>query len=75
MRIVSVGYMKEDLMYNYHKLNDAYAVSYTIGKYMLMSMPHSHIMEYVKYPGILIKDIDIILEETKVFAQSRLELS
>lgn len=63
---VNILYSKEDIMYNFHKINDAYSVAYTIGKYMLRNLTSSQILDYIKSPITLIDDMDYILDKTKL---------
>lgn len=65
MDMVHILCSKEDIIYNFHKLPDAYSVAFTIGKYMLQKWPSTRILEYIKNPNTLIDDIDYILEITR----------
>lgn len=52
---------KEDLLFNYTELPDAYSISYFLGQYMLKNMTHDKIFEYIKNPESLRSDVDEIL--------------
>jgi hypothetical protein len=69
-KITEIPYSKSDIIGNYHKLKDAYSVSYTIGQYLLKNYSKSHILEYVKNPAILLDDTDVILERTNDWVKS-----
>ena len=68
--IIDIPYSKNDIIYNFHKLKDAYSISYTIGQYLMANYSISQILEYVINPTILINDTDFILERTKLWVQS-----
>lgn len=71
--LINISYSKEDIMFNYNILQDSYAASYTIGKYLLLHYNHSQIIEYVKNPEKLINDTDHILENTKLWLRKSFE--
>lgn len=54
-----------DQLNNFNKLNNAYPISFTLGKYMLENYTHDEILEYVKYPKKLERDQYNILSAAK----------
>ena len=51
----------EQLQNAYSSMADGYAISYTLGKWMLARLPHQKILDYVKEPGTLRRDTEEIL--------------
>lgn len=62
---VEIGCSKEELMFHYQELPNAYAISYGLGKYMLEHMPHEQIYNYIRRPADLWEDTEEILEAAK----------
>lgn len=58
-------------MDNYHQLKNAYPISYTIGRFLLDNYSKEHILEFVNHPNILLKDIDVILNNTNRWVLSQ----
>lgn len=52
---------REELMFRYQELPNAYAISYRLGKYMLGHMPPQQIYEYIRRPQALWEDTEEIL--------------
>lgn len=46
---------------NFNLLDNNYLISYTIGRYLLENLSHKKILEYVKYPSHLQKDLKKII--------------
>lgn len=56
---------KEDLMFHYNQIPNAYSISYHIGNYMLKNLPHEKIYEYILKPDVLWQDTEELLEVLK----------
>lgn len=52
---------REELMFRYQELPDAYAISYRLGCYMLEHMPQQQIYDYIRRPQALWEDTEEIL--------------
>ncbi len=50
---------------DFNSLVNNYFVAFTIGNYMLENYSHSQILEYIRYPRILLKDSYKILNEVR----------
>ena len=53
---------REELMFHYQELPNAYAVSYLLGKYMLEHMSPQQIYDYIRRPAQLWEDTEKILQ-------------
>ncbi len=63
MAPVEICCSREELMYHYESLPDAYAISYRLGKYMLEQLPYEQIYDYIRNPETLRQDTGKILEQ------------
>ena len=62
---VELACSKEELMFHYQELPNAYAISYRLGKYMLEHMPQQQIYDYIRTPAQLWEDTEKILEAAR----------
>lgn len=61
MKEAEVTCSRDELMFHYMELPDAYGISYRLGKYMLEHFSHEQIYEYIVNPDRLWKDTESIL--------------
>ena len=52
---------KEELMFHYSEIPNAYSISYHLGKYMLQNLSEERIYDYIINPNELWKDTDKLL--------------
>lgn len=60
-KVIEISCTKEQLMFDYANLPNAYAISYNLGKYMLENMSHEKILEYAAHPELLWNDTEKIM--------------
>ena len=65
MEPVEISCSRDELMFHYQELPEAYAISYRLGKYMLEHMSHEQIYDYIRRPAALWDDTEEILERAK----------
>lgn len=65
MKPTDVLCTKDELMFNYVNIPNAYAISYNLGQYMLQNLSHDLIYEYISNPTILWNDTEKILISVK----------
>lgn len=65
MEPVQISCSREELMFHYQELPNAYAISYRLGKYMLEHLSQERIYDYIRRPTALWEDTEKILEEVK----------
>ena len=56
---------REELMFHYASIPNAYSISYYLGQYMLQNLSYEKIYEYVLNPEILWNDTETILNEVR----------
>lgn len=59
---------KDDLMFHYAEIPNAYSISYCIGQYILQNLSYEKIYEYISKPEILRQDTEILLMSVKLHA-------
>lgn len=62
---VALDCNRDELMFHYHELPNAYAISYRLGKYMLEHLPYDQIYQYICTPGALWEDTEELLEAAR----------
>lgn len=58
---------RDELMFHFQELSNGYAISYTIGRYLLNYLSSSKVLEYVKKPELLISDTDAIIKNVNAW--------
>lgn len=62
--LIQILCTQDELMYHFQELKNGYSISYTLGKYLLEKLSVTKILEYVRFPQLLISDTSSIIEST-----------
>ena len=68
--IVPISASNEEIN-EFIKLKNNYPIAYTIGNYMLENYSRDQILDYVKYPTKLLKDEEQILDDAKIWSNTK----